>query len=76
VAIDVLKEDSRSSTTDYIVASHLERLNLIRIRNGATLEIGDICAIGDSVPFRDWSNGIRMPIPRALGQVRSSIQLH
>jgi hypothetical protein len=39
-AIDVLKEDSRSSATDYIVASHLERLNLIRIRNGATLEIG------------------------------------
>jgi hypothetical protein len=41
-AIDVLKEDSRSSATDYIVASHLERLNQIRIRNGATLEIGNI----------------------------------
>jgi hypothetical protein len=52
-AIDVLKEDSRSSATDYIVASHLERLNLIRIRNGATLEIGTSARSATRSPFRD-----------------------
>jgi hypothetical protein len=52
-AIDALRDDSRSRPTDYIVAAHLERLMLIRIRNGAALEILDICAIGDVVPFQE-----------------------
>lgn len=52
-AMDLLAEDSRNGHTDYLVASHLPQAALVRIRNGAQIEIPDIFAIGDVEPFKD-----------------------
>ena len=48
-----LQEHSASGATDYIVASHLEKLSLLRLKNGAVLDVNDVCAIGNQVPMQD-----------------------
>lgn len=50
-AINVLKEASSDGTTDFIVAIHRPETFLLRVRKGVTLEISDICALGDDEPF-------------------------
>lgn len=50
--LQVLIEHSATGSANYIVASRLDRLCLLRVRNGVAIDIDDICAIGDQAAFQ------------------------
>ncbi len=72
--MDLLTDDSTNGDTDYLVGSHQPHAALFRIRNGARIEIPDICAIGDDAPFKDLLQNCRSSADdkSAHGDLRSS----
>lgn len=45
---------------DFIVASHQPQAQLLRVSRGVTLDIPDICSIGDTGPFREYVEAARL----------------
>jgi hypothetical protein len=58
-AIEALRSDSCSGNTDFIVASHGPEPSLVRLRNGVSLEIHDICTLGNDEPLRGLIDNAR-----------------
>jgi hypothetical protein len=52
-AIECLRGESGKGETDFLVASHTPSACLLRLRNGISLEVSDICSLGNDEPFRD-----------------------
>jgi hypothetical protein len=52
-AVEVLRCESSSGGTDFLVAVHDPKASLIRLRKGAAVEVRDTCALGRDESFRD-----------------------
>jgi hypothetical protein len=52
-AVDVLQKASRDGRTDFLVGFHSPQARLVRLRQGASLEVSEMCTLGHDEPFRD-----------------------
>lgn len=51
--IELLRQQSSAGETDFVVAFHNPGAHLVRLRNGASVEVNGICTLGHDEPFRD-----------------------
>jgi|GEM_PF-4236986 len=52
-AINIIQSDSREGETDYIIACHSPKAELLCLRRGGRISVPDICSIGDDDCFKD-----------------------
>jgi hypothetical protein len=59
--MEELRRVSEDGKVDLIVGTHRPHASLVRLHNGVSLEIEDICALGYDEPFRDLIDEARTP---------------